>query len=134
MATLTPVADLKGDEGPRGLPGEMILVQQAGTWAGAVTVTWDQPTVLHVTLIGPTVLTLPTPDPEWSFTVQVKVKQDPTGSRTLTVKGAVAAFGVPVTLSTAANALDDLLFTWDGVRWTVRVGGLSDSTPTSWIV
>ena len=117
------------------------LVQQAeflldnrGTVSGTLDLSGlTQQSFVHATLTGNVTVTLPAA-PVVGMTVTLELKQDSTGGRTLTIKNAVASFGVAITLSTAANALDEVHCVWDGVRWKARVGGLSDSIPTSWVV
>lgn len=104
------------------------------SWAGNVSLPDVLSGVYHVLLTGNVVLSLPLPASTTAFTVTLELTQDATGGRTLTVPGVVAAYGVPPMLSTAANALDELHLMWDGVRWKVRVAGLSDAIPTSWVV
>jgi hypothetical protein len=89
--------------------------------------------IVHARLTGNLTVVLPS-SPVVGQTITLELQQDATGGRTLTMPNAVAAFGVPITLSTAANALDEIMCLHDGVRWKARVGGLSDSIPTSWVV
>lgn len=110
------------------------LLDQRGSVSGALDLSGlTRQSFVHATLTGNVTVTLPTA-PVVGMTVTLELKQDSVGGRTLIVKNAVASFGVAVTLSTTPNALDEVHCVWDGVRWKVRVGGLSDSIPTSWIV
>lgn len=89
--------------------------------------------IVHATLTGNLTVLLPTA-PIVGMTITLELKQDATGGRTLTIKNVPTSFGVPIALSTAANALDEVMCLFDGVRWKARVGGLSDAIPTAWIV
>ena len=110
------------------------LLDQRGSVSGALDLSGVvQQSFVHATLVGNLTVTLPTA-PIVGMTITLELTQDATGGRKLTMKNIPASFGVPITLSTAANALDEVMCLYDGVRWKARVGGLSDSIPTSWVV
>ena len=120
---------------------ELMAVAEGGTkvtkglsWSGTIDLGGYTSGVFHATLAGNVSIILPAPSSTTAFTMTLILTQDTTGGRTLTVKGTASAFGVPITLSTAANAVDIVHLLWDGVRWSAMVGGLSMSIPTSWIV
>lgn len=69
-----------------------------------------------------------------SFTIGMRLKQDPTGGRTLIVQNGLASFSSAVTLSTAANAVDLVWLLWDGVTLDVLSGATALGIPASWIV
>lgn len=110
------------------------LLDQRGSVSGTLDLSGvTQQSFVHVTLTGNLTVVLPSA-PIVGMTITLELKQDSTGGRKLTMKNIPASFGVPITLSTAANALDEVMCLFDGVRWKARVGGLSDSIPTSWVV
>lgn len=110
------------------------LLDQRGSVSGTLDLSGvTQQSFVHATLTGNLTVVLPSA-PIVGMTITLELKQDSTGGRTLTMKNIPASFGVPITLSTAANALDEIMCLYDGVRWKARVGGLSDSIPTSWVV
>jgi hypothetical protein len=108
--TLTGRAALANSGGAEG-------VVALGSKTGAVTLDLSTGNVVSVTLTGTVTLTLPT----FTGTAMARsfgfyVKQDGTGSRTITWPASVKwAGGTAPTLSTGANALDILVFeTIDG--------------------
>ena len=52
----------------------------------------------------------------------MRIQQDATGGRTLTLTGFKKAYG-QLTLTTAANAVDILVFMYDGTNWNVGFMG-----------
>ena len=110
------------------------LLDQRGSVSGTLDLSGvTTKNIVHARLTGNLKVVLPS-SPVVGQTITLELQQDATGGRTLTLPNAVASFGVPITLSTAANALDEIMCLYDGVRWKARVGGLSDSIPTSWVV
>ena len=110
------------------------LLDQRGSVSGTLDLSGvTTQNIVHARLTGNLKVLLPS-SPVVGQTITLELQQDATGGRTLTLPNAVASFGVPITLSTAANALNEVMCLYDGVRWKARVGGLSDSVPTSWVV
>jgi hypothetical protein len=60
--------------------------------------------------------------PTW---LQLKVKQDGTGSRIPTLPGVLVPGGTPLTFSTAAGATDILSLYYDGALLYATIGGLA---------
>ncbi|MFB9621372.1 hypothetical protein [Brooklawnia cerclae] len=143
LAAASPTSPVvRGDPGPIGPPGPDGTVVTGLSWSGpvaldAVTGAARTGCVLHATLTGNVVLTLPTLAAGTpAFTVEVNATQDGTGGRTLTVQGAMVSYGAsaaPV-LSSAAGAIDKWMLEWDGVRWWVLVSGQAGAVPSAWAV
>ena len=90
--------------------------------------------IIHLTRVGDITITLPM-SPIVGQTITLVMKKDATGTAyAFTLKNVTTAYGVPITPSSSANALDEIMCFYDGVRWKARVGGLADSIPTSWVV
>ena len=134
MASLTPVANLRG---PRGLSGDTITQIVTGlSWAGAVDLSpyAGESRVLHVTLTGNPVVTLPPIDPAVSYTLDCVLKQDAVGGRSITFRNAVTGYSVTITPSSQPNALDRVYLNTDAVRWWAMMAVPSAGIPTSWAV
>ena len=114
--------------------GSQLLVQK-GNVSGTLdlsTVTTNQ--IVHLTRVGNIVVNLPT-SPIVGQTITLVMKKDATGTAyAFTLKNVITAYGVSITPSPAANALDEIMCFYDGVRWKARVSGLSDAIPTAWVV
>lgn len=114
--------------------GSQLLVS-LGNVSGTLdlsTVTTNQ--IVHLTCVGNIVVNLPT-SPMVGQTITLVMKKDATATvYSFNLKNVITAYGVPITLSPAANALDEIMCFYDGVRWKARVSGLSDAIPTSWVV
>ena len=90
--------------------------------------------IIHFTRIGDITVTLPT-SPMVGQTITLVMKKDATGTAyAFALKNVITAYGVLITPSPAANALDEIMCFYDGVRWKARVSGLSDAIPTAWVV
>lgn len=89
--------------------------------------------IVHATLTGNLTVKLPAV-PMVGQTITLELKQDTTGGRRLKIENALASYGVSITISPNANALDEIMCFNDGVRWKARAAGLSDAIPTSWVV
>ncbi len=77
---------------------------------------------------------LPT-SPMVGQTITLVMKKDATGTAyAFTLNNVITAYGVSITPSPAANALDEIMCFYDGVRWKARNSGLSDAIPTAWVV
>lgn len=78
----------------------------------------------RLTVTGSLTLTLPTPtDTANSWSVSVRITQDSTGGRTVTLPTNVKwDSGTKPTLSTAASASDWVTFVWDGSGWVGFLG------------
>lgn len=125
------VAPFRGRDG---LDGDMTPAVTE-TWSGAVSLPASTlPSTRRVTMTGNVTLALPTPDGAVSGTITLMLHQDATGGRTLSVPGAVTAYGVAPTLSGAPNAVDLVHCFWSGEAWTVLVGASHLSIPTGWVV
>ena len=114
--------------------GSQLLVQK-GNVSGTLdlsTVTTNQ--IVHLTRVGNIVVKLPTSSIVGQ-TITLVMKKDATGTAyAFTLKNVITAYGVSITPSPAANALDEIMCFYDGVRWKARVSGLSDAIPTAWVV
>ena len=114
--------------------GSQLLVQK-GNVSGTLdlsTVTTNQ--IVHLTRVGNIVVNLPT-SPMVGQTITLVMKKDATATvYSLNLKNVITAYGVSITPSPAANALDEIMCFYDGVRWKARVSGLSDAIPTAWVV
>ncbi len=114
--------------------GSQLLVQK-GNVSGTLdlsTVTTNQ--IVHLTRVGNIVVKLPT-SPIVGQTITFVMKKDATATvYSFKLTNVITAYGVSITPSPAANALDEIMCFYDGVRWKARVGGLADSIPTSWAV
>ena len=110
------------------------LLDQRGSVSGALDLSGlTQQAFVHMTLTGATAV-IPPSNPVVGMTISLEVKQDGVGGWPLTIRNTVASFGVAIAVATTANALSEVMMLFDGVRWKARVGGLSDSIPTSWVV
>ena len=114
--------------------GSQLLVQK-GNVSGTLdlsAVTTNQ--IIHLTRVGDITITLPM-SPIVGQTITLVMKKDATATvYSFKLTNVTTAYGVSITPSSAANALDEIMCFYDGVRWKARVGGLSDSIPTSWAV
>ena len=114
--------------------GSQLLVQK-GNVSGTLdlsTVTTNQ--IVHFTRVGNIVVNLPT-SPIVGQTITLVMKKDATATvYSFKLTNVITAYGVSITPSSAANALDEIMCFYDGVRWKARVSGLSDAIPTAWVV
>ena len=114
--------------------GSQLLVQK-GNVSGTLdlsTVTTNQ--IVHLTRVGNIVVKLPTSSIVGQ-TITLVMKKDATGTAyAFTLNNVITAYGVSITPSPAANALDEIMCFYDGVRWKARASGLSDAIPTAWVV
>ena len=114
--------------------GSQLLVQK-GNVSGTLdmsTVTTNQ--IIHLTRVGDITITLPM-SPIVGQTITLVMKKDATGTAySFNLTNVITAYGVSITPSPAANALDEIMCFYDGVRWKARVSGLSDAIPTAWVV
>ena len=114
--------------------GSQLLVS-LGNVSGALdlsTVTTNQ--IVHLTRVGNITITLPM-SPMVGQTITLVMKKDATATvYSFNLKNVTTAYGVSITPSPAANALDEIMCFYDGIRWKARVSGLSDAIPTSWVV
>ena len=114
--------------------GSQLLVQK-GNVSGTLdlsTVTANQ--IVHFTRVGDITITLPM-SPIVGQTITLVMKKDATDTvYSFNLTNVITAYGVPITPSSAANALDEIMCFYDGVRWKARVSGLSDAIPTAWVV
>lgn len=105
-------------------------VVDKGNVSGAITIT----TLNNVTLVNAMIKMVATgnltfnvsaipanPKPNTQFAM--KIQQDATGMRTLTLTGFKKSQGV-LTLSTAPNAIDIIVFLYDGTNWYAGVMGI----------
>lgn len=124
-----------GPKGDTGVMGDTTPVVTTTSWTGTVSVlaSW-LPSVRHVTLTGNVTLTMPTPPALISGTITLMLKQDATGGRTVTVRGARTSHGVAPVHTGTANTTDIWHLLWDGQGWTVLVGATSLSVPTGWAI
>ena len=100
---------------------ETITVANTGT---AYSVANTAASILDLTLTGNCVLTFPTPTAGGQFTLLLK--QDATGSRTVTWPSTVRwAGGTAPTLTATAGQTDVVAFLSDGTYWLGFVGGLN---------
>lgn len=100
---------------------ETITVANTGT---AYTVANTAASILDLTLTGNCVLTYPAPSGGGQFTLLLK--QDATGSRTVTWPSTVRwAGGTSPTLTATAGRTDVVAFLSDGAYWLGFVGGLN---------
>ena len=100
---------------------ETVTAANTGT---AYTVANTAASILDLTLTGNCVLTYPAPSGGGQFTLLLK--QDATGSRTVTWPSTVRwAGGTAPTLTTTAGRTDVVAFLSDGTYWLGFVGGLN---------
>ena len=100
---------------------ETLTTANTGT---AYTVANTAASILNLTLTGNCVLTFPTPAAGGQFTLLLK--QDATGSRTVTWPSTVRwAGGTAPTLTATAGRTDVVTFLSDGTYWLGFVGGLN---------
>lgn len=100
---------------------ETLTTANTGT---AYTVANTAASILDLTLTGNCVLTFPTPAAGGQFTLMLK--QDATGSRTVTWPSTVRwAGGTAPTLTATATRTDIVTFVSDGTYWLGFVGGLN---------
>lgn len=138
--TLQQIANLKGPQGDTGDLGEVIdLGNVAAGNLNLATASPDLATlssqIVRLVLTGNVIITtLPTPPAGKGGALTLRVKQDATGSRTLQLNNVATAFGVAITLSTAANAVDLIHVMWTGSSWLAVLGAQTTSVPTSWVV
>ena len=100
---------------------ETLTTANTGT---AYTVANTAASILNLTLTGNCVLTFPTPAAGGQFTLLLK--QDATGSRTVTWPSTVRwAGGTAPTLTATAGQTDVVAFLSDGTYWLGFVGGLN---------
>ena len=100
---------------------ETVAAASTGT---AYTVANTAASILDLTLTGNCVLTYPAPSGGGQFTLFLK--QDATGSRTVTWPSSVRwAGGTAPTLTTTAGRTDVVAFLSDGTYWLGFVGGLN---------
>lgn len=134
---------IQGDLGPKGDTGDLGEVIDLGNVAaGNLNLATAHPDlatlasqIVKMTLTGNVIITgLPTPPAGKGGALTLRVKQDATGSRTLQINNATASFGVPITLSTAANAVDVIHLLWLGSNWLATLSAQTTSIPTSWVV
>ena len=108
------------------------LLDNRGNFSGTLNLSAvTRNAIVHMTMIGNITATLPTV-PMVGHTITLELKQDATGSRTLTIPGAVTAYGIAITPAVGANALTEVMCFYDGVRWHARVSGLADAVPAGW--
>ncbi len=90
--------------------------------------------IVHFTRVGDITITLPM-SPIVGQTITLVMKKDATATvYSFKLTNVITAYGISITPSSAANALDEIMCFYDGVRWKARVSGLSDAIPTAWVV
>ena len=114
---------------------ELVASMSAGVASPARTVQWsgtvelpDSGGFIEATLVGDTVLDL-YPRGATAEIINILVRQDATGGRTLNIPDALIAFGVPYTASTTAGAADLLSLVWTGSQWLCLPGALNLQVP-----
>lgn len=129
LTLVTPVSESAGTpiiQGPKGDPGDFdgheVLVD-LGSVTGMLTIDSSTGTAFSMTLVGNTVVTITGAVAGEVTYVTLRVKQDATGGRTLTVQNGQYAQGAAPILSASAGAVDKLICeTWDsGAHWDVGV-------------
>jgi hypothetical protein len=130
LADFVPVSASSGTpmiQGPRGEPGDLVMVTSAGNWTGAVTLS-NYPQTYQATLTGNvTSLTLPTSVLSvQSGTITLVLTQDATGGRTITWPAGVKwPDGIAQQPASAANSISVIHLMWTGTAWFGMVGGKS---------
>lgn len=114
----------------------IVAVSPLADWSGAVTIPQAQSRsgYLRRRLTGNVVLTLGAGVAGQAYTCTLDLSQDTSGGRTLTIRGALTAYAVAITLSTAANARDVIHLMWTGAEWIAMAAAPSVAIPTSWAV
>ena len=109
-------------------------VAAQSSWTGAVAVTQAQSksTFLRRRLTGNTVVTLAAGEASKVYSCTLELTQDATGSRSLVLAGVRTAYGVPITLTTTANAIDLIRCEWNGVYWVAFPAAAKLSVPVGW--
>ena len=112
----------------------IVAVTALGNVSGTLALSQAQSrsTFLTATLTGNLTITLADGVPGQAYSCTLRLDQDSTGSRLLTITGALTAYGVAIVLSTAANARDVIRLEWDGEEWSAYMGGASMAVPTGW--
>lgn len=130
LADFVPVTANGGTptiQGPRGEPGDLVMVTSGNNWTGAVTLN-DYPQTYLATLTGNvTALNLPTsPIALQSGTITLVLTQDATGGRTITWPAGVKwPDGIAQQPATAANSISVFNLLWTGTTWIGLLGGKS---------
>lgn len=114
-------------QGPRGEPGDLVMVTSGLSWTGAVALDF-YPQTYRATLTGNvTSLTLPTsPLAVQSGTITLVLTQDATGGRTIAWPAGVKwPDGIVQQPAAAANSMSVVNLLWDGFNWLGMMGGKS---------
>jgi hypothetical protein len=105
------------------------------SWTGAVTLSQidSLSTYIKKQLTGNTTVTVSSGVTNKTYSCTLELQQDATGSRTIILKGCRTAYGVPLTLTTTASAIDIIRLEWNGSNWTAFMGAAQISVPSSWV-
>lgn len=105
------------------------LIHNHGTIGGARTVNWNDGDSQTMTLNANTVLTFSNPVAGMRY--RLLVKQDPTGSRTLTFPAAVKFPSTgQATIASAANDISEVFLTYDGADYFAFIAAGIGTQPT----
>lgn len=126
--TLAATPDISGKQ-------DVISVATQSSWTGAVTLTQSDSLVGYIKkqLTGNTTVTVSDGVSNKSYSCSLELQQDATGSRTIILKGCRTAYGVPLVLTTTANAIDIVRLEWNGTSWTAFMGAAQISVPSAWV-
>lgn len=130
LADFVPVSASSGVpmiQGPRGEPGDLVMVSSGVPWTGAMTLTGYPQTYLATLTGNVTSLTLPTsPIAQQSGTITLVLTQDATGGRTIAWPASVKwPDGIAQQPAAAANSVSVINLLWTGTSWLGMVGGKS---------
>lgn len=106
------------------------FVTDNGNSGASITINFTKSNYQKVTLTANCTFTFTYPS--LPTTIYLKVVQDGTGSRTVTWPATVKWNGSAPTLSTAANAVDNFYFVFDGTNAYGAMVGLTGSSSSGW--
>lgn len=105
-------------------------------WTGAVALpqALTRSSFIRRRLTGHVTLTVSAGEAGRAYSCTLELVQDATGGRSIVFANVATAYGVPIPLSTAANAVDVVRLEWNGSLWRAFLAGQQLIIPTSWIV
>ncbi|MFB9787888.1 hypothetical protein [Microbacterium testaceum] len=115
----------------------IVVAPDREDWAaGARTLTQAQTrsTYLKRRLTGNVTLSVNAGLASKAYSCTLELTQDTTGGRTLLLANVATPYGIPIALSSAANAVDIVRLEWNGARWAAYLGGTQLAIPSTWIV
>ena len=119
----------KGDTGAKGDTGDLGPVVALGNISGTVSLSSYTLSAQTFSLtatgnITCTAASWPAPVAGKTGSFSIRIKQDATGSRLVTIDPSIlSSYGNDPVLTTTANAVDILTFFWTGTEWVVLLTG-----------